>query len=143
MTERLELTIEEWVKTVPERLRSDPLWESGYYRLAMYLYDLVWIDCAQLKTDFRGREIVSQLIRSAGGICANVEEAYGRGVGSADYIRILRIALGEARETQGWYMRGRHILGNDLLERRMSIIAQIIALLVNTITRHRKNLSRS
>ena len=138
-----ELPIEEWVNTVPERLRVDPLWDSGYYRLAMYLYDLVWVDCMQFKSDFRGREIASQLIRSAGGICANVEEGYGRGIGSADYIRILRIALGEARETQGWYLRGRHLLESDLLERRMQVLAQIIALLVSTISRHRKNLSRT
>jgi four helix bundle protein len=132
---------EDWLKTVPNRLKSDPLWESVYYRQAMYLYDLAWVDCVQLQRDFRGREIVHQLIRSAGSICANVEEAYGRGVGTPDYIRIMRIALGEARETQGWYMRSRHILASELVDQRLSIGDQVIAQLVSTINRHRKNLT--
>ena len=98
-----ELTMAEWVETIPKKYRLDPLWgTTAYYRMAMYLYDLAWQDCDQLRHDLRGREIASQLIRSAGGICANLEEAYGRGVGSLDYLRIVRIALGEARETQGW-----------------------------------------
>jgi four helix bundle protein len=134
-----ELTFQEWEKTVPERMRCDPLWESAYYRLSMYLYDLVWKDCEILRQDFRGREVVGQLVRSAGSICANVEEGYGRGVGSADYVRIIRIALGEARETQGWYYRSRHLLLPDLLERRLDLIHQVIALLARNIARHRKS----
>jgi hypothetical protein len=42
-----------------------------------------------------------------------MEEAYGRGVGTADDVRILRIALGEGRETQGWYVRARHLIPNS------------------------------
>ena len=138
-----EMTMEEWVLTIPAKLRSDPLWDSAYYRFAMYLYDLVWLDCETLRKDYRGQEIVGQLVRSVGSIGANVEEGYGRGVGTADYIRILRIALGEARETQGWYFRARHILPPDRIERRIGVTEQIIALLVNTISRHRRNLHQS
>lgn len=134
---RAELSLEEWVKTVPDRLRCDTLWSSAYYRLAMYLYDLVWLDCDMLRQDVRGREVLRQLVRSAGGISANMEEAFGRGVGTADYVRILRIALGEARETLGWYYRSRHILPKELLDRRVHVLDQIIALLVRTINSHR------
>jgi four helix bundle protein len=136
----VERAFEEWKKTVPERLSSDPLWKSAYYQLSMYLYDLVWQDCIALRNDFRGREIVRQLIRSTGSISANIEEAYGRGIGTPDYVRILRIALGEARETQGWYHRSRHVLGDYVLECRLDICNQIISLLVNTISRHRSNI---
>jgi four helix bundle protein len=104
----------------------------------MYLYDLAWRDCVALKQDFRGNQIVSQLIRSTGGICANIEEAYGRGLGTADNVRIMRIALGEARETQGWYFRSRHILPRELIERRIDVVDQVIRLLVNSISRGRK-----
>ncbi len=142
MVERRNPTFDEWVLTLPARLKSDPLWESAYYRLAMYLYDLAWEDCLLLKTDFRGREIVGQLIRSAGSVCANLEEAYGRGVGTADYVRIVRIALGETREMQGWYYRSRHILPNELIESRLSTINSLIAAVVNTISHHRKNLNK-
>lgn len=137
-----EQTYEQWEATVPDNLRADPLWKSSYYRMGMYLYHLVWLDCSHMRTDYRGRSVSDQLIRSAGGICANVEEAYGRGVGTADYVRILRIALGEARETQGWYFRARHILPNDLVDRRVDLITQVIAILVSTISKHRQNLIR-
>jgi four helix bundle protein len=135
-----EVSFEDWAKTIPDRLRIDPLWESIYYRKSMYLFDLVWNDCDILRKDYRGREIVGQLVRSSGSIFANAEEAFGRGVGTADYIRILRIALGEARETQGWYIRCRQILPWNIFESRSELITQIIAMLVTTISGHRKRL---
>ncbi|OIO93271.1 MAG: hypothetical protein AUK03_08370 [Anaerolineae bacterium CG2_30_64_16] len=39
---------EEWVATVPEDIRADPLWSFDAYRKALFLYDLVWTDCEQL-----------------------------------------------------------------------------------------------
>ncbi|GAB4452801.1 MAG: hypothetical protein OHK0041_16320 [Anaerolineales bacterium] len=137
-----ELSFEEWSKSVPAWVKSDPLWESGYYKKALYLYDLAWQDCEVLKKDYRGREIVSQLIRSAGSVGANLEEAYGRGVGTADYVRVTRIALGEARETRGWYFRARLILPSDLLERRAALTGQLVAMISNLISAHRKNLRK-
>ncbi len=135
-----DVEFDEWEDTVPVQLREDVLWSSAYYRLAMYLFDKVWLDCEILRKDFRGREIVQQLMRSAGGISANLEEAYGRGVGSADYVRILRIALGEARETHGWYLRARHLLPGEILDLRLDIIKQITSILSSTIASHRSKL---
>ena len=129
----------QWVDTVPEQIRQDPLWKSDYYRLAVYFYEWVWDDCEILRRDYRGREIAKQLIRSAGSIAANMEEAYGRGVNSADHTRVLRIALGEARETRGWYLRARKLLSEDLFQSRLDLLGQIIALLVKTIANQRKS----
>jgi four helix bundle protein len=137
------LNFDEWQKTVLERLRKDQLWESQYYRLAMYLYDLAWDDCEILRNDYRGREIVGQLIRSAGSICANLEEAYGRGVGTPDYVRIMKIDIGEIREAQGWYFRSRRILPPDLLEHRLSVINQVLSYVINTLNSHRRNLRKT
>lgn len=133
-----EFPFDEWVNTLPASLRSDPLWKSAYYRLAMYLYDLVWLDSVLINKDFRGREIVHQIVRSAGSVCANMEEAYRRGIGTADYVRVMRISLGELGETQGWYFRARHILSNETLDKRIKIIQQAIALTVTAIDRNRK-----
>jgi four helix bundle protein len=135
-----ELPMERWVETLPKELKADPLWQSAYYRVAMYLYDLVWMDADILHKDYRAREIVSQIVRSAGSICANMEEAYGRGIGTADYVRIMRISLGEARETQGWYFRVRHVLPTELLERRSRVLTQVISLLVTAIDGTKKAL---
>jgi len=133
-----DLPFVEWVKTLPDSLRNDPLWKSAYYRLAMYLYDLVWIDSAVINKDFRGREIVHQAVRSAGSVCANMEEAYRRGIGTADFVRIMRNALGELGETQGWYFRSRHILSQETLDKRIKVIQQAIALTVTAVDKNRK-----
>lgn len=68
----------------------------------LFLYDLAWEDCEKLMRDLRGRAVAQQLIRSAGSICANTEEGYGRGYGK-DRNCFLRISVGSARETGGWY----------------------------------------
>jgi four helix bundle protein len=138
---RKELSFEEWVETVPNRVKSDPLMKSEYYQLAMYLYDLAWSDCELLMNDLRGREIARQMIRSVESVCANIEEAYGRGIESADALRILRVSLGEMRETRGWYVRSRCLLPEDLLERRLDLIGQVLGKLVNIIAgrRHKSN----
>ena len=133
-----ELPFDEWVKTLPDSLRNDPLWKSAYYRLSMYIYDLMWIDTEKINKDFRGREIVHQLVRSAGSVCANMEESYRRGIGTPDFVRIMRISLGELGETQGWYFRSRHILGNEILEKRIKVIQQAIALTVTVIDQNRR-----
>jgi four helix bundle protein len=133
-----ELPFDEWVNTLPASLRNDPLWKSAYYRLAMYLYDLVWLDSAVINKDRRGREIVYQMVRSAGSVCANMEEGYRRGIGTADFVRIMRIALGELGETQGWYFRSRHILNQETLDKRIKVIQQAIALTVTVIDKNRK-----
>ena len=104
----------------------------------MYLYDLVWIDSLVTNKDFRGREIVYQIVRSAGSVCANMEEAYRRGIGTPDFVRIMRISLGELGEAQGWYFRARHVLGNGILDKRIKVIQQAIALTVTVIDQNRR-----
>ena len=133
-----ELPFDEWVKTLPASLRNDPLWKSAYYRLSMYIYDLMWLDAEKINKDFRGREIVHQLVRSAGSVCANMEESYRRGIGTPDFVRIMRISLGELGETQGWYFRACHILGDEILDKRIKIIQQAIALTVTVIDQNRR-----
>lgn len=133
-----ELILDEWVQTLPASLRNDPLWKSAYYRLSMYLYDLMWLDAEKINKDFRGREIVHQLVRSSGSVCANMEEAYRRGIGTPDFVRIMRISLGELGETQGWYFRARHVLGSEILDKRIAVIQQAIALTVTVIDQNRR-----
>jgi len=127
---------EEWLKHVPGAVRRSPLWQTQYYRLALYLYDLAWNDSEALLKDARGRDVARQMVRSSGSLCANVEEAYGRGIGSPDGLRVLRIALGEARELQGWYVRSRHLLGDEVMEQRLQLLERIIVMLSRAINAH-------
>jgi four helix bundle protein len=139
MTDKF-LKFEDWEKSVPAYIKKDSLFESLYYRVALYLYDLAWDDCDILQKDFKARNNVSQLIRSSGSISANMEEAAGRGIGTSDYVRILKISLGEVRETRGWYYRSRKALPPDLLEHRYKVVDHLKALLVKVINSHKGNL---
>ncbi len=133
---------EEWEKMVPSYMKKDPLWESLYYRVALFLSDLVWDDCELLQKDFRAGHNVMQIIHSSGSVSANMEEAYGRGVGTPDYVRIIKISLGEARETKGWYYRSRRALPADLLEHRYTVIDHLISLIINLLNSHKRNLGK-
>jgi four helix bundle protein len=78
--------------------------------------------------------VAKQLIRSAGSISANIEEGYGRGYGK-DRLRFLRIALGSARKSKGWYYRAKALLPSEVVTHRLALISEIIALLVTELKR--------
>jgi len=132
----MEESYNEWLKSVPANIVGDSLWHFETYRKALYLSDLAWSDCGQLISDVRGKGIAWQLLDSAGSVAANIEEGYGRGFGK-DYARFLRISLGSARETRGWYFRARHLLDPALMQERMALLDQIISGLVTTANRQR------
>ena len=127
------ISFQGWQERAHDTLQHSPLWQSVVYRKAMYLYDLTWEDSRLLAQDFRGKAIAQQLIRSVGSISANLEESYGRGVRTPDSRRILRIALGEARESKGWYLRSHHLLPEEVMTHRLNLLEEIIRLLVRAI----------
>ena len=130
------MSFEEWVATVPERVKAEGCWRFEAYPKALYLYELAWDDCEVLMRDGRGRAVAQQLIRSVGSISANIEEGYGRGMGGKEYLYFLRIAEGSARESKGWYFRGRQLLGPTVVEARQALLGEILALLVTEKRRH-------
>ncbi len=129
----------EWEGSVGKVKRS-PVWRFFGYRKALFVYDLVWIDCDCWQRERRGWPIVDQIIRSAGSISANIEEGFGRGFGR-DYARFLKIATGSARETQGWYWRGRQLLPSEVYPQRAALLDEIIALLITEINRQLRHTS--
>ena len=124
-------SFEEWVQQVPASIKQDALWNYETYRKALFLADLAWMDVEKLLNDARGKAIGWQLLDAAGSVAANIEEGFGRGFGK-DYGRFLKIALGSARETRGWYYRARHLLDQSVLDHRFHLIDGIIAGLVIT-----------
>ena len=126
------LSYDQWEQEVPHVISDNPLWDSVFYRKALYIFDLAWDDCQVLMNDTRGKAVAGQLIRSVGSISANIEEGYSRGFGK-DYTRFLRIALGEARESQGWYYRGRRLLSEETIADRLNLLDEVIRLLVTVI----------
>jgi four helix bundle protein len=132
-----EISYDEWLKTTPESFRRDALWKFETFRKALFIADLTWIDCEKLIVHPLGRGIAWQLIESAGSISANIEEGYGRGFGK-DYARFLRVALGSARETRGWYWKARRGLKGQIIEQRIKLLDDIIAGLVTTSDQQRR-----
>ena len=130
------MSFEEWVATVPERVKAEACWRFEAYPKTLYVYELAWDDCETLMRDGRGRAVAQQLIRSVGSISANLEEGYGRGVGGKEYLYFLRVAEGSARESKGWYFRGRQLLGPTVVEARQALLDEILALLVTEKRRH-------
>lgn len=131
------MTYEEWEAQVPEEFRNDPLWRMEAYRLALFLYDLAWEDCGQLMKDRRGRVIADQLIRSAGSICANIEEGYGRGFGR-QFAQFLGYSLSSTRETRGWYYRGRKLLLPEVVRHRYDLLSRITGLTVVALNQQKR-----
>lgn len=128
------ISFESWMDTVHPNILRSPLWNFQVYPKALFAYDLAWEDCNYLLKDIRGRSVARQLIRSVGSISANIEEGYGRGYGQ-DYSYHLRIAIGEARESHGWYWRGRKLLPSNVLDHRLNLLDEIIAMLAPNIGR--------
>ena len=130
------MTYDEWEAQVHERVKAEPVWGFAGYRKALFLYDLAWQDCDRLVGDRRGRAVAEQLIRSCGSVGANIEEGHGRGYGKQRNW-FLGVAVGSARETKGWYWRARRLLSREVLDHRLALADEVIALLVDELARQR------
>ena len=123
------MNFEMWAKTVPTEITCDSLWKMEAYRLALFAADLGWHDVTKLAGDRRTLDLAGQLYRSLGSIEANISEGYSRGSGR-DRARFYEYALGSARESRGWYYKGRHVLGEAVATHRLRLLTQIVRLLL-------------
>jgi four helix bundle protein len=132
-----DVNYEEWEKTVPGAITSDSLWKMAAYRLALFLADLGWHDATKAAGDHRTRALAEQLYRALGSISANLAEGYSRGTGR-DRAHFYEYALGSARESRDWYYKSRHVLGEEVADHRMRLLAEIIRLLLTMIPQQRQ-----
>jgi len=132
------MTFEEWEKAVPRAITDDSVWRVKGYRLALFAPDIGWHDVTALFKDRRMCGLADQLYRALGSISANIEEGYGRGTGK-DRARFYEYALGSARESRGWYYKGRHVLSQDVVHHRMRLLTEIIKLLLTMVPEQRGN----
>ena len=130
-------SFEDWKEMVHPKIKDGPLWQFQVYQKALFAFDLAWEDCDLLLQDKRGETVARQLIRCVGSISANIEEGYGRGYGQ-DYAYRLRIAMGEAREAQGWYWRSHQLLSQPVLDHRINLHDEVIAMLAPIIQKQRQ-----
>ncbi len=123
---------QEWLTTVSSTLTGDVLWKMKVYQIAVFIGDLAWPDVTKLMQDRRTIGLAEQLYEAVGSISANIAEGYSRSSGK-DRARFYEYSLGSARESRDWYYKGRHVLGNEVVEHRMQLLTQIIKLLL-TVT---------
>lgn len=134
-----KMTYAAWEASVPETIRGDTLWRMEAYRLALFLADLGWHDVSKLVRDRRTMGLSDQLYRPVGSIGANLAEGYSRGTGK-DRARFYEYALGSARESRDWYYyKGRHILGDAVIEHRLRLLTQVIRLLLTMVPQQRRH----
>jgi four helix bundle protein len=134
------ITYEAWEGSVHERIRAEAIWTFLGYRKALFLHDLAWQDCERLMKDGRGKAIAHQLIGCVGSISANIEEGHGRGYGKQrDWF--FSVALGSAREGKGWYWKGRHLLPAAVVDHRLAVLDEVIALIVTELAYQKKRRS--
>jgi len=127
---------QDWEQNVPPEITNDRLWRMEVYRLALFAADLAWSDATKLAQDRRTRGLSDQLYRATGSVSANVAEGYSRGTGR-DRARFYQYALGSARESRGWYYKGRYVLGESVASHRLDLLTQIIRLLLTIIPAER------
>ncbi|HEY5621920.1 MAG TPA: four helix bundle protein [Pontiella sp.] len=126
------MNLAEWEENIPNVLREDALWTVKAYRLALFLSDIAWNDVVKLSNITGMRSLSDQLYRSAGSICANIEEGYSK-LSAKDRARFYEYALGSARETRGWFYRSRHVLGDEVALYRLNLLTEIIKLLLTMV----------
>src|SRR5215210_6598923 len=131
----------EWQASVPEDISNDSLWKVAAYRLSLFAAEIGWQDVTKLVQDTRTRSLSDQLYRSLGSIGANLAEGYSRGTGK-DRARFYEYALGSARESKDWYYKGRHVLGETVVQHRLQLLAEIIRLLLTMTSRQRGHVLR-
>ncbi len=130
------MTFIEWMETVPQEFKGDPLWRMEVYRLSVFAADLAWPDVTRLIQDQRTISLADQLYRAAGSTSANIAEGYGRQSGK-DQARYCEYALGSAREARNWYCQSRHVLTEPVALPRIRLLTQIIRLLLTIIPSER------
>jgi four helix bundle protein len=113
-------------------MAEDRLENFGIYKLACQLFDEFWNDSEIVGKDYRGKELVKQQTRSLDSVCANIEEGYGRGF-NKEMPQHLKIVRGEARESKGRYRRMKFLLPAETINKRVTILDQIIGGLTATI----------
>lgn len=127
---------EEWERIISEEIKGDSLWRVEAYRLGLFIADMSWYDVTKLMRDKHTLGLANQLYRAVGSISANIAEGYSRGTGK-DRARFYEYALGSARESRDWYHKGRHVIGENITQHRLSLITQVIRLLLTMIPQQR------
>jgi four helix bundle protein len=122
----------EWERTCSRAVTSDVIWKLDVYRSALFLLDRARSDARGVTATRPEASLVTQLIRAAGSVSANIGEGYSRST-RADRLRFLGYALGSARECASWYLGLTDALPLQTIDTRLLLLSRIRALLLGLI----------
>jgi four helix bundle protein len=91
-------------------------------------------DLPLLKESFAGRTLAGNQLRSLDSICANMEEGYERKSGK-EIKNFFRISKGSAGESRGRYKRLNKLLSREIIDKRVSVLNEIRAMLESLINK--------
>lgn len=131
------MNYQEWLKSIPEDITQDPLWNLEIYRLGLFVADIGWEDVVILNKNIITRDAADQIIRSLNSISANIAEGYSRSTGK-DRARYFEYSLGEAREARDRYFKTRRVLKPEVVLHRIKLLTQIIKILSAFVVTQRK-----
>jgi len=106
------------------------------HRFAKKLLADAWPDIEILQANSATKEIAGQMYTSIGSIAANLAEGYSKSSGP-DRARSFEYALGSARETAEWYDATKPVLGDEIVDKRLTVLGDIRRLLIAIIPRER------
>jgi len=127
------MNFESWKQQVPDDIKEDPVWKMKVYRLSLFMSDLCWFDLSALYEDKRTTDLAGQLYSATGSISANLSEGYSRN-SKSDQARFYEYSLGSARETRGWYYKGRHLLREVVVDHRIKLLSEVIRMLLKIVS---------
>lgn len=130
------MNFNEWVSSLPKDIKDDSLWKMEAYRLALFATEAGWYDVTELMKDKRTHSLSDQLYRSLGSISANIAEGYSHHTGKSR-AQYYQYALGSARESRDWYYKAHHILKDEVVNHRITLMTQIIKLLLVMVPQQR------
>jgi four helix bundle protein len=114
-----------WEKSVPFSIKADSLWRMRAYRYALFLSDICWRDVTKLIKDQRTVDLSNQLYNAVGSISAHMADGYSR-KSSKNRVQCYEYALGAARQSRDWYYKARLVIGDNVIDHRITLITEII-----------------
>ena len=137
MESEARVNYQEWMDTVMDEIRHDPLWNLEVYRLGLFIGDITWDDTEQLDKSSHTRGAADQIRRSLDSISANIAEGYSRSTGK-DRARYFEYSLGEAREARDRYYKVRRAMKQEVVLHRIKVLTHIVKILNTFVPSQRK-----
>lgn len=121
-----------WESVCSPAITSDVIWKLDADRAALFLLHVSRGDCRASARARSPGAVADQLTQAAGSVSAKLGEGYSRST-RTDRLRFLDYALGSTRECVTWYEAMRDTVPDDLIAKRLILLARIRSLLLGLI----------